>query len=101
MKSSETIVSGVMMDTSMELSLLEICRLCDIDAHFAAGLVEEGVIEPVENNTPFRWRFNGLMIKRVQIAVRLRRDLDINLAGIGMVIDLLEELQELRQSKRR
>ena len=100
MKIAETIYTGTMLDANCEFSLLELCRVCDIDAHFAAVLVEEGVIEPLGENTPFHWRFNGLMIRRVQIAVRLRRDLDINLPGIATVIQLLEELQELRQMKR-
>lgn len=96
MNSPDKAYDAKLMDTNMELSLLEMCRVCDIDSRFVAILVEEGVIEPTEKNTPFRWRFNGLMIKRTQIAVRLKRDLDINLPGIAIVIDLLEELQELR-----
>jgi len=36
-------------------------------------------------------------LKRLQIAIRLQQDLGVNLAGSALVLDLLEEMQALRQ----
>jgi chaperone modulatory protein CbpM len=36
-------------------------------------------------------------LRRARIAVRLERDLELNLAGVALALDLLEELEQLRQ----
>jgi len=48
-----------------------------------------------------QWRFTYTEIRRVQTAVRLQRDLRINLPGCALALDLLDELEELRQLRRR
>jgi chaperone modulatory protein CbpM len=35
-------------------------------------------------------------VRRVEIALRLQRDLQVNLAGAALALDLLEETQRLR-----
>jgi chaperone modulatory protein CbpM len=42
------------------------------------------------------WRFSGGTVVRVRSALRLQRDLGVNLAGIGLALDLMEELEGLR-----
>ena len=84
-----------MLDEQIEFTLLQVCRLCDVNARYVAELVEEGVITP-RGNRPASWRFNGINIRRVQVVVRLERDLQINLSGAALVLDLLEELERLR-----
>ena len=91
-----TLLAGVVLDDDMVLSLRELCRLCGVNAERIIDMVAEGVVEP-QGSDPREWRFVGTSIKRVQIALRLQRDLRINLAGAALVLDLLEELQELRR----
>ena len=74
----------------------QICHCCDLDSEQVVEMVAEGIIEP-RGTRPADWRFNGVMLKRVQIATRLHRDLDINLPGIAVILDLLNELERLRQ----
>jgi chaperone modulatory protein CbpM len=42
-------------------------------------------------------RFNVQQLKRLQIATRLQRDLEINLAGVGLALSLMEEIESLRE----
>jgi len=42
------------------------------------------------------WCFNGISIRRVQTAKRLQHDLGINLAGVALAIELLDEIESLR-----
>ncbi len=42
-------------------------------------------------------RFNAEQLKRLQIATRLQRDLEINLAGVGLALSLMEEIDSLRE----
>ncbi len=48
-----------------------------------------------------QWRFSGSALQRARTAMRLQRDLGINLAGVALAMDLLDEIEELRGRLRR
>jgi chaperone modulatory protein CbpM len=77
------------------LNLDEICEICNITADTVNGLVVYGIIHP-EQSAKGQWVFNENDLQRVKTALRLQRDLEINLAGVAVVLDLLDELDELR-----
>jgi len=67
-------------------------------AEIHPGLVEQfvayGLLEPVE------WAgqmllFDAAAVPRLRMILRLRRDTGVNLAGIGMILDLLDRLHAL------
>jgi chaperone modulatory protein CbpM len=62
-------------------------------------MVTEGVLRP-QGQIPQKWRFDGLEIRRARRAVRLRHDLGLNLAGTALALDLLDELEALRERVR-
>jgi len=78
------------------LTLGQLCRACDVHAEWIISLVEESIIEP-EGETIQCWRFSGSSLGRVRSALRLQRDLGVNLAGIALALDLLEEIENLRE----
>jgi chaperone modulatory protein CbpM len=59
------------------------------------SLVEESIIEPQGDDMRL-WRFSGASLVRARTALRIQRDLGVNLAGIALVLDLIEELESLR-----
>ncbi|MEQ1637966.1 MAG: chaperone modulator CbpM [Methylococcales bacterium] len=77
------------------LTLGELCRACGAHADWIISLVEESIIEP-HGNEIRTWRFSGVSLVRARSALRLQRDLGVNLAGIALALDLLEELDSLR-----
>jgi chaperone modulatory protein CbpM len=77
------------------LTLGQLCRACGVHADWVIGLVEEGIIEP-DGKEMRLWRFSGVSLVRARSALRLQRDLGVNLAGIGLALDLMEELENLR-----
>lgn len=77
------------------LSIGEFCRACDCHAEWIIGLVEESIIEPYGNEIR-SWRFSGASLVRALSAFRLQRDLGVNMAGIALTLDLLEEIENLR-----
>ncbi|WP_457573452.1 chaperone modulator CbpM [Desulfolithobacter sp.] len=95
-----TVLTGTLLDEDIRCSLGDLCRICNVNAEFIHDMVEEGVITPM-GRTPRQWRFGGTEIRRVQVTLRLQRDLRINLPGCALVLDLLEELEELRRLHRR
>ena len=83
------------IDAETMCSLDELCRACNVEADWIAALVEHGVIEPVGDRGS-EWQFATLSIVRVAKAKRLERDLSLNPPGLALVLDLLDEIANLR-----
>jgi chaperone modulatory protein CbpM len=77
------------------LTLEQLCHACGVHADWVISLVEESIIEP-QGDEIHVWRFSGASLVRVRSALRLQRDLGVNLAGIALALDLMEELEDLR-----
>jgi len=97
---NQKILSGILLDEQTELSLNELCRACSSSAEWVIALVEEGALEPVGHEQS-RWRFTGASLRRAHTAMHLQRDLGLNLAGIALALDLLEEMETMRARLRR
>lgn len=90
------VLIGDVLDEGTEYSLGELCRACAVDAETVIEMVAEGLVEP-GGASPRYWRFTGHSVVRVQTAIRLQRDLGVNLPGVALALDLLEELEEHRR----
>ena len=90
------VLIGQLLDESLELDLEEFCRTCHASEEFVLALVAEGVIEPRGRERAL-WRFTGRSVCRIQVAIRLHEDLGVNLAGVALALDLLEEIDRLRR----
>ncbi len=77
------------------LTLGQLCRACGVHADWIISIVEESIIEPQGEDIRL-WRFSGASLARARSALRLQRDLGVNLAGIALALDLMEELESLR-----
>lgn len=93
------ISAELVVDEVCHLSLTDLCATCQIDALHVSEMVAEGVVEP-EGSSPDEWFFDQLAMRRLQMAVRLQRDLGVNLPGAALALDLLEELETLRKQLR-
>jgi len=90
----------LVLDEDCRLNFAEFCRLCGVPAEEILEMIEEGLICP-SGESPRHWSFSGREFKRVQVTLRLQRDLRVNLPGCALALDLLEELEELRARMRR
>jgi chaperone modulatory protein CbpM len=88
-------LSGEIVEESA-LSLAELSRMFAVDERHVVEWVEEGVLTVIEVDTS-AWRFSGAALRRARIALRLERDLGVNLPGVALALDLLEELEQLRR----
>lgn len=94
-KKSSSQISTEIVSISTSITLDELCQSCKVEADWIAELVAHGVIEPV-GQTKSDWLFAGLSVVRVAKAKRLRRDLDLNMPGVALALDLLDEIDQLR-----
>jgi len=97
MDSDETLLqlSGTILEEQTELTLADVSRACAVHAEYIIELVEEGVLAPT-GRAPSSWRFTGVHMHRATMSLRLQRDLRINLAGVALVLQLLDEVEALR-----
>ena len=92
-------MSGDIVEETVVLSVADLCRIISVDHGRVVEWVEEGVISVLEIEAS-EWRFSGSTLRRARIALRLERDLGVNLAGVALALDLLEELEQLRRAHR-
>lgn len=85
----------LILDEQPQFSLAELSQACTVDAEWVIALVHEGILEPTGDQV-HHWRFSGLELQRAQMVMRFQHDLDINLAGAALALDLLTEIDQLR-----
>lgn len=79
------------------LSLDELVSACGQDHQWVLALIEENIIE---YDVPEREQFTGYQLTTVRRASRLSRDFEASVPAIGLILELLDELEQLRQFKR-
>jgi chaperone modulatory protein CbpM len=93
MKKDIIIIADYTEDNS--LTLEEICEIYEIKSMMIREMIDYDIVEPRGSN-PDEWMFDMAQIKKLRTALRLQRDFEINLAGIALVLDLLEQMEDLR-----
>jgi chaperone modulatory protein CbpM len=89
-----------LIDERLDVTVHELCRACSASTDWVIELVEEGVLEPAGSD-PQEWLFAGRSLMRAHAAMRLQQDLRLNIAGVALVLDLIEELGAARERLRR
>ena len=92
-------ISATPLDDSIEFSLAELCSACRVEEALVLEIVAEGIVEPIGPDRA-QWRFSGLAVTRVQRVIRLQHDFGVNLPGAALALELLDELERLRRSRR-
>jgi len=77
----------------------EFCQSADLPSEWLIEIVELGIIEP-SGPTPQDWLFDAAALAIAKRAARLRRDLDIEWAGIALALDLLAQVEHLQTENR-
>jgi len=88
-------VTGVILDERAVYTLSELGRASGLGADEILYMVEVGILEPMPERPG--WCFTGASVSRLQTALRLQRDLSVNLEGAALALDLLDELRRLRR----
>jgi chaperone modulatory protein CbpM len=96
MRSNLSILQCQVVEEEVEMTLGELCQASDTDHALIQQLVAHGVLEP-RGNAPQGWVFVGPSLQRTRAAVRLMRDLELNLPGAALALDLLEQIARLQR----
>jgi len=74
-----------------QVSTLEVCRAYGIEHSFLISMIEYGIIEVHDDQI-----MDTSALHRVGIASRLHRELQVNTAGIAIILDLLDALESAK-----
>jgi chaperone modulatory protein CbpM len=95
-----TVITGRILEEEPSLTLAELCINCNTPAETILKLVDHGIISPCDEQTTTKtvsqWQFQRNDLVRADKALRLKKDLGINLAGVALALELMDELTELR-----
>ena len=93
-------MSTLIVEEEIQLTLVELCQACNAPAEYVSAWVYEGVLTP-SGQTPEDWRLSGESLRRAQQARWLARDMEVNAQGVGIVLDLLDEIAALQSRLQR
>lgn len=96
-----TIYSAVMVDDAAPLSLHEMACLCEQHIDWVVTLVREGMVGvesdmTVTQASPEQWLFASAAAARARQIARVQRDFEVNLDAAALMVDLMEEVRQLR-----
>ncbi len=77
------------------LSARELCDLCQVEESWLEEFIMHG---PLRQQGPSQYAATSIV--RVRKAKRLERDFELNAAGAALVLELLDEIERLRQMAR-
>ncbi|QLH43558.1 MAG: MerR family transcriptional regulator [Coxiellaceae bacterium] len=92
---NKEIHTGTVVDDQITYTIVEVCDICHIPVNEVRLLIEYGIVQP-EGKMQQDWQFTLRELQRIQRALRLQRDLEIDLAGIALAIELLDEIDDMR-----
>jgi chaperone modulatory protein CbpM len=92
-------IQNVIIDDETSLTLYQLSEECQVQTDMVVEFVEHGLLEP-QGHAPKDWAFSAYDLYRMQKALRLIHDLDLNYPGAALALDLMEEIEELRSQTR-
>ena len=103
MSTDGTPLTAQVVEEEIHLTLIELCHATGTCEEQLVEWVGEGVLEPVAPLAEAcrEWRFAGQALRRARLAARLARDLEVNVAGIALALDLMDEIAALKTELRR
>lgn len=90
-----SLFEGQVIDESTEITIVQLCRRCAVEAELVERLVAEGIIEPSRQEGDMLY-FPQSCTKRTRIVLRLRSDLGVNMAGAALALQLLDRIEKLQ-----
>jgi len=95
--STLTVLQCQVVEEDVPMSLAELCRAGGTEHELVVQLVEHGVVEP-QGAGPQAWVFAGTSLQRTRVALRLLHDLELNLPGAALAVDLLDQIARLQRA---
>jgi chaperone modulatory protein CbpM len=90
-----TWIEGSIVENEVHMSIVELSHASRTPQELIMSWVTEGVLSPL-GTSPEDWRFSGDSLRRAKTAAHLTHDLELNVPGVALALDLLDEIAQLR-----
>ena len=97
---NERTMSMEVLEDGVELTFVELCRASRASEDQGRVWVVEGVLS-ARGASVEEWRFAGAALRRARLARALTQDLEVNVPGVALALDLMDEIEDLTASLRR
>lgn len=87
-------ISGTIINPDNILTFEEICSAVHADDELIIQLIEYHIIQP-KGTSKKNWQFDDVALKRVRLARNFYYDLEVNLQGIGLLLDMIDRIDML------
>ena len=81
---------------SAPLTLEELAERCECQVELVRSLIGHGLVDPIAG-FPDRPQFHFTAVPRLSRALRLKRDFNLDLEALALVMDLLDRIDELEE----
>jgi chaperone modulatory protein CbpM len=94
--SQTAIITGVLIEETTSYTFKEVCQRYHMPEELLLEMLEHGLFEALP--TPKKdLALDQKALKRIEAAFRIHNDLGVNLEGVALALDLLEQLETLKQ----
>ena len=83
------------LEEQSQFTLDDLCFACSVSTEKIIELTDAGILDPV-GDEPACWNFDGINLNRARVALRLQRDIGVDLMGAALALELLDEIKLLR-----
>ncbi|HXG49387.1 MAG TPA: MerR family transcriptional regulator [Methylomirabilota bacterium] len=87
-------------DAAAFYSIETAARLAHVSRRLIAVYCRQGLVAPVMDPDSGGWRFNDEAIRRLRQIESLRAACGMNLSAVGIILDLMDEVDRLQQELR-
>jgi chaperone modulatory protein CbpM len=94
-KLNTTWIEASVVENEVHMSIVELSHASRTPQELIMSWVSEGVLSPA-GSSPEDWRFSGDSLRRAKTAAHLTHDLELNVPGVALALDLLDESAQLR-----
>lgn len=91
----DNLLIGVLIEETTTISFIEVCHKYRIPKELLIEMIEQGLF-PNQSVSNEQINLEQKDLHRIESAFRLHKDLGINLPGVALALDLMEEMEQLR-----
>lgn len=87
-----------MLNDNVFYTTKAVCKSYKLNQSTVGEMVSWGIAEP-SGNKPEKWLFSHKDFERIGRASRFNKELEINIPGAALALQLLEDIQNLRNKE--
>lgn len=92
----QEIIQGVILNNDLTLTFVDVCHQCQLSEEMLEDWIGHGLLGDDIRKTMQSAQFTRDMLTRIRAANRLYRELEVNIQGVILVLDLLDQITALQ-----